>query len=62
MTPEDVPDDQGVEFAEEMESLKEKKEKDSLQHIKLEADFSFGVFFRNRQTSNTNFSFILFFF
>ena len=59
MTPEDVLDDQGVEFAEEMESL---KEKDSLQHIKLEADFSFGVFFRNRQTSNTNFSFILFFF
>ena len=27
MTPEDVPDDQGVEFVEEMESLKEKKEK-----------------------------------
>ena len=47
MMPEYVPNDQGVKFAKEMESLKEKKKKDSLQHIKLEADFSWKNLFIN---------------
>ena len=51
MTPEDVLDDQGVEFAEEMESL---KEKDSLQHIKLEADFSWKNLFINTLKKGRN--------
>ena len=54
--PEYVPNDQGVKFAKEMESLKEKKKKDSLQHTKLEveADFSWKNLFINTLKKGLN--------
>jgi len=52
--PEYVPNDQGVKFAKEMESLKEKKKKDSLQQNNSLADFSWKNLFINTLKKGRN--------